>query len=57
MANNLKYRIQKADRTIKYAGTGNDSWFTLDDARKLVNYSEGERIVECNGTEILWEIL
>lgn len=53
----MKYRIQNSDGTIFNAGTGNDSWFTLEDARKLVDYSKGQRIVESNGVNILWEIL
>ena len=52
-----KYRIQTADRKIKYVGTGENSWFTLEQARKLVDYSKGERIVEHDGVNILWEVL
>lgn len=51
------YRIQTKEGKIKFAGTGQDSWFTLDKARELVNYSEGERIIESNGVDILWEVL
>lgn len=50
------YRIQRADGTFLNAGTGIDSWFTLEDARKTVNYEKGERIIESNGVDILWEI-
>lgn len=53
----MKYRIQKADGRFLNAGTGNDSWFTLEDARKLVNYKAGQIIVEHDGVNILWEIL
>ena len=53
----MKYRIQKADKTILNAGTGEDSWFSLDSARELVNYEKGERIIESDGVNILWEIL
>jgi hypothetical protein len=52
-----KYRIQNKDGTIYNAGTGKDSWFTLDEARKIVDYDKGQRIVESNGAYILWEIL
>jgi len=52
-----KYRIQKKDGRILNAGTGKDSWFTLSEARKKVNYKKGERIVESNGVHILWEVL
>lgn len=51
-----KYRIQKADGKFLNAGTGEDSWFTLETARKLVNYNEGQRIIESDGVNILWEI-
>lgn len=53
----IKHRIQTADRKIKFAGTGQDSWFDLETARKIVDYSKGERIVESDGINILWEIL
>lgn len=53
----MRYRIQWADATFLNAGTGLDSWFTLEDARKLVNYELGQRIVESDGVNILWEIL
>jgi len=53
----MKYRIQNSDGSIYNAGTGLDSWFNLEDARKLVNYSQGQRIVESDGVNILWEIL
>jgi hypothetical protein len=57
MKNGIKYRIQKADGRFLNAGTGVDSWFTLDQARKLVNYKAGQRIVESDGVRILWETL
>jgi len=50
------YRIRKADGRFLNAGTGEDSWFTLDKARELVNYGEGQQIVESDGVNILWEI-
>ena len=49
------YRIQKKDGTFLNAGTDFDSWFTLDKARKLVKYDEGQRIIESDGVHILWE--
>lgn len=51
-----KYRILKADKTFLNAGTGLDSWFTLEQAREIVNYENGETIIEHNGIDILWEI-
>jgi hypothetical protein len=53
----MKYRIQTADGKIKFAGTDFNSWFTLEDARNLVDYSSGERIIEHDGVNILWEVL
>ena len=55
----MNYRILTADRRIKYAGTGHDSWFDLDTARKLVDYSKGEGIYyfHPSSAEPLWEIL
>ena len=52
----VKYRIQNKAYTFLNAGTGNDSWFTLEEARKLVNYEIGQRIVEHDGVNVLWEI-
>lgn len=53
----LKYRIQKADGRFLNAGTGENSWFTLEQARQLCNYSEGQRIIESDGVSVLWEVL
>lgn len=52
----LNCRILNADRTILNAGTGIDSWFTLDQARQLVNYNDGQMIYESDGVNLLWEI-
>ena len=54
-ADEPKYRIIKDDK-ILYAGTGKNSWFTLEDARKIVNRKNGEQIVESDGINILWEV-
>jgi hypothetical protein len=51
------YRIRKENGKFKNAGTGKDSFFTLDKARKIVNYEKGEIIVESDGVNILWEVL
>ena len=56
MADTLRYRIQTADLKFKSAGTGDDSWFTLERAREIVDYEAGERIVEHNGVNVLWEV-
>jgi hypothetical protein len=52
------YRIIKSNGRIKYAGTDDPSWLTLEMAKKLVSYSDGEMIYEFdkNGNP-LWEIL
>ena len=57
MKNEAKYRIQNENGTFLNAGTGLDSWFTLEDARKIVNYEIGQRVVESDGVRILWEVL
>jgi hypothetical protein len=53
----LKYRIQNSNGTFLNAGTGLPSWFTLEDARKIVDYKKDQRIIESDGMNILWEIL
>ena len=53
----IRYRIQTSTGRILNAGTGQDSWFSLEKARALVNYNNGERIVESDGLNILWEVL
>jgi hypothetical protein len=53
----MKYRIQNHDGTIYNAGTGKDSWFSLEKAREIVNYNIGQRIIESDGVNILWEVL
>lgn len=50
------YRIQNANGTFVNAGTDLASWFTLNDARKIVDYGKGQRIIESNGVDVLWEI-
>ena len=54
-----KYRILTKDRRIKFTGGTNvGSWFSLEKAKKLVNYENKESIYEydTNGDR-LWEIL
>lgn len=53
----MKYRIRNENGTFLNAGTGLNSWFTLDQARKLVNREIGQQIVEHDGVNVLWEIL
>ena len=50
------YRIRTAEGKFLNAGTDRPSWFTLEQARKLVNRSAGETIVESDGVNILWEV-
>ena len=56
MKNEVKYRIQESDGKYLNAGTGFNSWFNLSDARAIVNRNVGQRIVECDGINILWEV-
>lgn len=55
----IKYRILTKDRKIKFAGTDNPSWFTLQKAKQVVNYSNGEMIYEYDleTMQPKWEIL
>jgi hypothetical protein len=57
MKNEYNFRIKKPCGRFVNAGTGLPSWFTLDQARKLVK--PDQIILEfCPVTnEILWEIL
>jgi hypothetical protein len=52
---NNSYRIQTADG--RFLGTGGESWFSLDEARIVVRRENGERIVEHDGMNVLWEVL
>jgi hypothetical protein len=55
---NANYRILTADYKIKFTGTDNPSWFTIEAAKSLVDYSKGEKIYEYNSKgERMWEIL
>jgi len=56
MSSPIKYRIRTHDNRFKYAGTDNPSWFTLEQARDIVNYARGEEIVEHDGVNVLWEV-
>lgn len=57
--NPIRYRIHTKNGRIKYAGTGYDSWFTLEKARELVNDKKGEMIYEYDlkSMDPLWEVL
>lgn len=53
----IKFRIYTKDRKVKFTGTGEDSWFTLEKAKKLVDYSKGESIYEVDPTgNPVWEV-
>lgn len=54
--NETRYRILKADGRIRNAGTDEPSWFTLEQARAIVDYERGESIVEDDGVNILWQV-
>lgn len=47
------YRIKRANGTYLNAGTGLDSWFSLEKSRAIVDYSKGEKIVDQWDIEIL----
>lgn len=53
----IRFRIHRGS-SIKYAGTDFPSWLTLENARKLVDYSRGESIYEYSmiTMEPMWEI-
>ena len=51
------YRILNADGTYLNAGTGNDSWFFMREALKIVNESRGQKVVEHNGAYVVCEIV
>jgi hypothetical protein len=52
-----KYRVLTADRKIKFTGTVEGSWFTLDQARQKVNRELGEMIYQYNDNqERLFEV-
>ena len=51
------YRTQNLNGTFLNAGTDKASWFSLETAKTLVSYNEGQRIVEHDGVNVLWEIL
>ena len=53
----MRYKIRNADGTYLNNGTGLKSWFTIDEARKIVNYSIGQQIREHDGVSDLWEAL
>jgi hypothetical protein len=52
-----KYKIRNADGTYLNNGTGLQSWFTIEEARKIVNYEIGQQIREHDGMFDLWEVL
>ena len=52
-----KYKIRNVDGTYLNNGTGLQSWFTIEEARKIVNYEIGQQIREHDGMFDLWEVL
>jgi hypothetical protein len=53
--NPYKYRILTEDKRYVNAGTGLNSWFTLEEAREKVK--PGQMIVLHDGVNILGEVL
>ena len=43
------YRIFTKDGRVKFTGTLEGSWFSLEKARELVDREKGETIYLCNG--------
>ena len=56
MSDKYSYRIKNADGTILNAGTDKDSWFNLEGARSEVDRSSGQKIIEDDGVNELWEV-
>ena len=50
------YRIKKANGRFLNAGTDKNSWFDLETARDTVNRDKGEKIIQSNGVDELWEV-
>lgn len=52
----VKYKIRNANGTYLNNGTDLPSWFSLEDARALVDREKGQIIVEHDGVNVLWEV-
>lgn len=52
-----RYRIRNSDGTYHNAGTDKPSWFSLNDAKKIVDYKKNQQVRECDGVYDLWEVL
>lgn len=52
-----KYKIRNANGTYLNNGTDLTSWFTLEQAKRIVDYSIGQQIREHDGMYDLWEVL
>jgi hypothetical protein len=55
-SDNVRYRVLTPDHRIKYTGTDNPSWFTLDKAKEL---KQGDEMIYeyCLKTmNPLWEV-
>lgn len=51
------YRILTSEGRIKFTGSEIGSWFSLENARGMVDYSKGEMIYEFNSEgERLFEV-
>ncbi len=53
------FRILDANYLIKYCGTEQGSWFTLEAAKKVVDRSKGEMIYQFSDDyqNALWEVM
>lgn len=52
-----QFRIITKEKKVKYAGTDYPSWFTLAEAKNIVNYDNGEAIYFDNGERLVCEVL
>jgi len=57
MENKAVYRILTSDHRIKYAGTDNPSWFTLEKAREIVRPNEMIYQYCMKTMKPMWEVL
>jgi hypothetical protein len=57
-ANPYKYRIRTKDGLLIGTGIGGKSWFTLEEAKRIVDRKKGQNIIEIDPVSgrVLWEV-
>lgn len=57
-ANPYKYRIRTNDGKLIGTGIGGKSWFTLEEAKRIVDRKKGQNIIEIDPVSgrVLWEV-